>query len=330
VLHAVAAALSSGPQPVLPGFLNSLASPLAHFGLWAVLALVLVEDFGIPVPGETVLIAAAIYAGSGRLNVVAVGLVGFAAAVVGDNIGYAIGRFGGRALIDRYGKYIFLTPERLDKTEVFFERHGTKIIIVARFIEGLRQANGIIAGITGMHWLKFVLANALGAALWVGTWVSIGYFAGQHITTIYNDVTRYSLYVAIAAVLLIAVWVLQRVRKRRAKAAGPAAAAAKTTPAESTPAESTPAESTPAETASTETPSTGAAPATAQPAEPRPAQTAEADPAGAAGAEALPAQASPAGTAPAATGNGQHPANGQQAGPADPAEATSAEATDKA
>jgi membrane protein DedA with SNARE-associated domain len=300
VLHAVAAALSSGPQPVLPGFLNSLASPLSHFGLWAVLALVLVEDFGIPVPGETVLIAAAIYAGSGRLNVVAVGLVAFAAAVVGDNIGYAIGRFGGRTLIDRYGKYIFLTPERLDKTELFFQRHGTKIIIVARFIEGLRQANGIIAGITGMHWLKFVLANALGAALWVGTWVSIGYFAGQHITTIYNDVTRYSLYVAIAAVLLIAVWVLQRVRKRRGKAAGPAAAAAETTPTE---------------TAPTETPSTGAT---------------EAPPAGAAGAEALPAQASPAGTAPAPAGNGQHPANGQQAGPADPAEATSAEATDKA
>jgi membrane protein DedA with SNARE-associated domain len=272
VLHAVAAALSSGPQPVLPGFLNSLASPLAHFGLWAVLALVLVEDFGIPVPGETVLIAAAIYAGSGRLNVVAVGLVGFAAAVVGDNIGYAIGRFGGRALIDRYGKYIFLTPERLEKTEVFFERHGTKIIIVARFIEGLRQANGIIAGITGMHWLKFVLANALGAALWVGTWVSIGYFAGQHITTIYNDVSRYSLYVAIAAVLLIAVWILQRVRKRRGKAAGLAAAAAETTPAETTSAETTPAETTPAETRPTET-----APAETPPAETPPAETTSAE-----------------------------------------------------
>ena len=93
MLTAVASALGDiaqggGTQPSLPGFLNSLSSPLEHFGLWAVLLLVLVEDFGIPVPGETVLIAASIYAGSGRLNVVAVGLVGFFAAVVGDNIGY--------------------------------------------------------------------------------------------------------------------------------------------------------------------------------------------------------------------------------------------------
>jgi membrane protein DedA with SNARE-associated domain len=220
VLTAVAtvvgnAALSGGPQPVLPGFLNSLAGPLEHYGLWAILLLVLVEDFGIPLPGETVLIAGAIFAGSGRLNVIAVALVGFVAAVVGDNIGYAIGRWGGRALVERWGRYIFLTPERLDKAEEFFDRHGGKIITIARFIEGLRQANGIIAGITQMHWLRFVAFNALGAALWVGTWVSIGYFAGQHITTIYNEVTRYSLYAAIAAVVLIAAWIGYRVRKHR-------------------------------------------------------------------------------------------------------------------
>ena len=80
--------------------------------------------------------------------------------------------------MERWGKYVFLTPERLDKAEAFFNRHGGKIIVIARFIEGLRQANGIIAGITGMHWLRFLAFNALGAALWVGTWVSVGYFAG--------------------------------------------------------------------------------------------------------------------------------------------------------
>jgi membrane protein DedA with SNARE-associated domain len=225
VLTAVAAALghvslSSGPPPVLPGFLNTLSSPLEHYGLWAILAFVLLEDFGIPVPGETVLIAGAVFAGSGQLNIVAVGVVGFFAAVVGDNIGYAIGRFGGRVLVERWGKYVFLTPERLDKAEAFFQRHGGKIITIARFVEGLRQANGIIAGITEMHWLRFVAFNALGAALWVGTWVSIGYFAGQHITGIYNAITMYSLYVAIAAVVLIAAWIGYRLRKRhKARAA---------------------------------------------------------------------------------------------------------------
>jgi membrane protein DedA with SNARE-associated domain len=216
VLTTVAAALSSGPQPALPGFLEALASPLEHYGLWAIFFLVLVEDFGIPVPGETVIIAASIYAGSGRLNVVAVGVVAFVAAVFGDNIGYGIGRFGGRRLVDRWGKYVFLTPERLDKAEEFFDRQGAKIITIARFIEGLRQANGIIAGITKMHWLRFIAYNALGAALWVGTWVSIGYFAGQHINTIYSLITRYSLYVAIAAVVVIVGLIARHVvRKRR-------------------------------------------------------------------------------------------------------------------
>jgi len=218
---ASAAALASGSAPVLPGFLNSLASPLNHYGLLAVLVLVFLEDFGVPVPGETVLIAAAVYAGAGRLNVVAVGCIGFFAAIFGDNVGYAIGRFGGRALVLRWGKYVFITEERLDRAELFFHRHGGKIIVIARFVEGLRQANGIIAGIAKMHWLRFLAFNALGAALWVGTWVSIGYFAGQHITTIYDYITRYSFYALIALVAALAVWIGLRVRvarKRRAAA----------------------------------------------------------------------------------------------------------------
>jgi membrane protein DedA with SNARE-associated domain len=226
VLTTIAAALSSAPQPALPGFLEALASPLEHYGLWAIFFLVLVEDFGIPVPGETVIIAASIYAGSGRLNVVAVGVVAFFAAVFGDNIGYGIGRFGGRRLVDRWGKYVFLTPERLDKAEEFFDRQGAKIITIARFIEGLRQANGIIAGITKMHWLRFIAYNALGAALWVGTWVTIGYFAGQHINTIYGVITRYSLYVAIAAVVVIVALIARHVMRRRRAVVRPAGAAA--------------------------------------------------------------------------------------------------------
>jgi membrane protein DedA with SNARE-associated domain len=275
VLTAVAAALNVGPQPVLPGFLNSLSSPLEHFGLWAIFLLVLVEDFGIPVPGETVLIAGAVFAGSGRLNVVAVALIGFAAAVVGDNIGYGIGRFGGRVLVERWGRYVFLTPERLDKAETFFQRHGAKIITVARFIEGLRQANGIIAGITNMHWLRFLIFNALGAALWVGAWVSIGYFAGQHIAGIYNAITTYSLYVAIAAVVLIAALVVRHLRRRRRSRAASELAAAADTPAEATsPAETVEATDPPAAAAETsetsgsvtDTPAVaGAAPAVASP-----------------------------------------------------------------
>jgi membrane protein DedA with SNARE-associated domain len=222
VLTPLTAALASSPPPNLPGFLNVVAPYLEHYSYWAVLLLVMIEDFGVPVPGETILIAAAIFAGAGRLNVLVVGLVGFIAAVAGDNIGFAIGHFGGRALALRWGKYVFLTEERLAKAEVFFNRHGGKIIVVARFIEGLRQANGIIAGISGMYWLRFVVFNALGAALWVGTWVSLGYLAGNHINTIYHYITSYSYYALFAAAAVVAAALIIRhvLRRRRADRRG--------------------------------------------------------------------------------------------------------------
>jgi membrane protein DedA with SNARE-associated domain len=201
----------------LPGVLHTLEPTLNHYGYLAVAGLVLLEDFGIPVPGETVLILGAVYAGTGRLNVVLVGLLGFLGAVTGDNIGFAIGHFGGRRLLERYGRFILLTPERLDRATAFFERHGGKIITVARFIEGLRQANGIIAGSTGMHWAKFVAFNALGAALWVAVWVSIGYFSGSHINTIYDEATRYSTYLAIAVGVLLIAYIGRRVMRARAR-----------------------------------------------------------------------------------------------------------------
>jgi membrane protein DedA with SNARE-associated domain len=209
----------------LPGFLHSLEPTLNHYGYLAVGGLVLLEDFGVPVPGETILILGAVFAGAGRLNVWLVGLIGFLAAVAGDNIGFAIGHFGGRALVERFGRYIFLTPERLDKTTDFFERHGGWIIVVARFIEGLRQANGIIAGTTGMHWAKFLAFNMLGAALWVAVWTSVGYFAGDNITSIYDAITNYTLYVAIGAGVLLLAWIARRVwrrKKRRALASAQA------------------------------------------------------------------------------------------------------------
>lgn len=204
-------------QP-LPGILASLAPVLDHYGYVAVGGFILVEDFGIPLPGETILIAAAVYAGSGRLSVLAVGLVALVAAIIGDNIGYAIGYFGGRALVLRFGKYVHLTSERLDKAEGFFDRYGGAVVAGARFVEGLRQANGIVAGTIRMHWLKFLAFNALGAALWVTVWVSIGYLAGSHITVIYDTITRYALYVLIALVVLVAALIVRAAVRRRRRA----------------------------------------------------------------------------------------------------------------
>ena len=187
----------------LPGFLAQLAPVLDHYGYLAVGGFVLLEDFGVPVPGETILIGAAVYAGAGRLSIVAVAVIAFLAAVAGDNIGYAIGRFAGRALALRLGRYVLLTRERLDRAEAFFCRHGGKVVVAARFIEGLRQANGIVAGIVRMPWRQFLMFNAIGAALWVGVWTTAGYVAGDHIAAIYAQITRYLLYVLIALGVLV-------------------------------------------------------------------------------------------------------------------------------
>ncbi|GAA1905233.1 DedA family protein [Streptantibioticus ferralitis] len=202
--------------PQLPGVLADLAPLLDHWGYLAVGGLVFLEDFGIPVPGETLLIAAAVYAGAGRLNIFVVAVIAFVAAVCGDNIGYVIGRFGGHRLVTRYGRYVLLTPERIAKAESFFARHGGKVVTVARFIEGLRQANGIIAGLAEMPWLRFLFFNAVGAALWVGTWVTVGVLAGEHLDTLYPAIQRYELYVLAAVAMLILVLLTRRLRRRRA------------------------------------------------------------------------------------------------------------------
>jgi membrane protein DedA with SNARE-associated domain len=200
---------------VLPGVFESLAPVLNHYGYFAVIGFIFLEDFGIPVPGETVLIAAAIYAGAGRLNPVVIGVLGVLGAVLGDNVGFAIGHFAGRAAILRWGRFVFLTPERLDKAEEFFNRHGGKVIVIARFIEGLRQANGIVAGASRMRWLRFVAFNVLGAILWVGLWLTLGDVAGSHMGTIYHDVSRYALYALGALVLIVIALVVRSIARRR-------------------------------------------------------------------------------------------------------------------
>jgi membrane protein DedA with SNARE-associated domain len=201
----------------LPGIFGDVQPLLEHYGYLAVGGFVLLEDFGVPVPGEIMLIAAAMFAGAGHLDIAAVVLVAVVGAVIGDNIGYAVGRLGGRPLAERWGRYVFLTPARLDRAEAFFDDHGGKVVAVARFIEGLRQVNGLLAGIAGMHWLKFLGFNALGAVLWVGTWAGMGFLAGEHMVVIYAAFEQYKWYVIGAIVIAVAIVISNRVRRGRAE-----------------------------------------------------------------------------------------------------------------
>jgi len=210
-------------QP-LPGFLQSLEGPLDHYGYWAIALLLLLENIGIPVvPGEFSLIAGAIFAGTGRagLNVVVVGVVAVLASFCGAEIGYLIGRFAGREIVLRYGKYVLVKPHHLDRAEGIVSRWGGLVVIIARYIVGLREANGIIAGITQMRWHTFTLFNAVGACAWVATWVAIGDLAGDNINTIYKDVNRYSLYVLIGLAVLLAGFIGYRLVRRRRRGSGP-------------------------------------------------------------------------------------------------------------
>lgn len=200
----------------VPSYIHAAAPAVNHYGYFAVAGLLFLEDFGILVPGETILIAAAFYAGLGHLNIILVIIIGFIAAVAGDNVGFAIGSYGGHPLVERYGRYIFLTKERLAKAESYFNHHGGKIVLISRFIDGLRQLNGIIAGISEMRWPKFLTFNMLGAALWVTFWSMIGYYGGSHISSFLSV----ELYLTIAFVVAVAARIIyKRIKRRRAESA---------------------------------------------------------------------------------------------------------------
>ncbi|MFJ7280822.1 DedA family protein [Kitasatospora sp. NPDC098663] len=201
--------------PPLPGPLALLAPLLENYGYLALATLVFLDNALIPVPGQTVLIAAAVYAGTGRLNIAAVIGIAAVAAILGDSFGYVIGRRGGRPFVHRFGRYVLLTPERFAKAESFFHRHGGKVVTVARFIDGLRQINGVLAGASEMPWRPFLAFNTLGAALWVSLWASLAYEAGTDIGPLYQQAVRYQTYLlltlaAVAATLLVRFLVRRR------------------------------------------------------------------------------------------------------------------------
>ena len=210
------------PPADLPGFLHGVAPILDRWGYLAVAGMIGVESFGVPAPGQTIMVAAAIYAGAGRLNIFAVGAIAFVAAVMGDNIGYWIGVRGGRRVIHRFGRYVFLTPERLERAERFFARRGSRIVLVARFIDGIRQFNGVIAGITAMPWRTFLLYNAIGAFLWVGWWTTIAYLLGTHLVAIFDHVHKYKWWAIAVGVVAVGTYAwlhIRHIRRRRAKQA---------------------------------------------------------------------------------------------------------------
>lgn len=160
-------------------FLEGFEALLSEYGVAAMFVTVLLESFGLPLPGETAIIATATGAALGRFPIETVAIAAFLAAVIGDNIGYLIGRELGRPVILRHGRRIGITEAALARVEDTMRRRGPIIVVIARFVVLLRQLNGLVAGTSRMPWPRFLLANVLGAALWVGVWATLAYRLGR-------------------------------------------------------------------------------------------------------------------------------------------------------
>jgi membrane-associated protein len=182
----------------------------AHLGYLALAGLVGVESMGVPVPGETALITAAVLARSGRFDITAVIAVAAAAAIVGDNIGYVIGRAGGRRLLEHPGPLEHHRRRLIEKGEPFFARHGAKAVFLGRWFAGLRIAAAWLAGVNRMHWAVFLFWNALGGIAWATSVGLVSYVAGQAAEQLITTVGLVGIAVVLVFAATVVVWRLRR------------------------------------------------------------------------------------------------------------------------
>jgi membrane protein DedA with SNARE-associated domain len=160
-----------------------LTNLVVTYGYWLIVVLVGVESIGIPVPGETALLAVAVYAGSThRLSIGLVIVLAIAGAIVGDNLGFLIGRAGGYRFLRRYGKYVRLDESKLKLAEYLFQRYGTRLVFFGRFVAILRIFAAFLAGTNRMPWSRFALTNAVSVMLWGTVMGILGFQLGASFT----------------------------------------------------------------------------------------------------------------------------------------------------
>ena len=191
---------------------------IQHYGYLAVLVIVALESLGIPLPGETALIAAAVYAGdTHRLNIGLVILVAVLGGVVGDAAGYAIGFWGGYRLLLRFGRYIRLTESRIKLARYLFARHGGIVVFFGRFVAVLRAYASFLAGTGRMPWWRFAVFTTLGRITWAGLWGIVAYLLGNEVNRLGRSLAL--AFVAAAVVVLAAGALVLRRQEHRLEAA---------------------------------------------------------------------------------------------------------------
>jgi membrane protein DedA with SNARE-associated domain len=189
-----------------------LVDLFSRYGYAVVFAGVFLENMGLPVPGETTLLAGAALAHFGSLSFRWVVVTAIAGATLGDNLGFLIGRRGGRTIAERHGWRFGLTPTRLAELDRFFARHGPKTVFVARFITGLRVVGALLAGASGMRWQTFLVYNASGAVVWCTAVAAAGYALGQSWDLLETWIGRTSLIGLAIVAALVVVWIARNRR----------------------------------------------------------------------------------------------------------------------
>ena len=191
----------------------ALAKPiLDEYGYLSVFGAVVVEGVGIPAPGQTMLMAGAVLAARGGMSIEVVLALAFVAAVLGNSLGYLLGRWGGRLLLARVG----VSEGRIQRVEGLFNRYGGGIVFAGRFFDGLRQLSGIVAGTLAMPWWQFSLFNVLGAAAWTALWGLGVYFLDHDIKTVFAVFHRIEPYLIVVTLLAVSVLLVYLWRGRTA------------------------------------------------------------------------------------------------------------------
>jgi membrane protein DedA with SNARE-associated domain len=201
--------------------LQTLQDALHVWGYPAVALFIMIESSGIPFPGETMLLLASFLAAiDQQLQLPIVIACAALGAIVGDNCGYLLGRYGGRPLVERFGRYVFLKVDHLERAERFFARHGNKTVFFGRFVAVLRAWAAFLAGVNRMRWSAFLVYNAAGGIVWATLVGLLGYLAGRVFHDNFATVERLARTISwtgalLLALLVVAALVVYRLRRRR-------------------------------------------------------------------------------------------------------------------
>lgn len=200
--------------------LQALQNALSVMGYPAVALFIMIESTGIPFPGETMLLLASFFAATNHTLQIPIVIASSAlGAIIGDNLGYLIGRTGGYALVNRFGKYLFLKQEHLDRAEQFFARHGNKTVFFGRFVAVLRAWAALLAGINHMPWRTFLIYNAAGGIIWAVIYGTLGFVAGRYFHDKFAQVEGIAAFIGRTGLILIivaivALFIFFRLRRR--------------------------------------------------------------------------------------------------------------------